>query len=102
MKVLDVGSGPFPSALCFQGCDIYNLDPLMDKYIAAGYPLHCYESRARFVQAKAEAIPFEDGFFDAVISVNAIDHVDGDPRQLARIPSGTSLQIRALNNATVG
>jgi ubiquinone/menaquinone biosynthesis C-methylase UbiE len=48
----------------------------MDAYIAAGYPLHCYEQRARFVKAMAESIPFEDGFFDAVISVNAIDHVN--------------------------
>lgn len=76
MKVLDVGSGPFPSALCFKDCDVYSLDPLMDSYIAAGYPLHCYESRARFVHAAAENMPFENHFFDAVISVNAIDHVN--------------------------
>ena len=76
MKLLDIGSGPFPSALCFSGCEVYNLDPLFDRYIGAGYPIHCYESRARFVHAKAEFIPFENQFFDAVISVNAIDHVD--------------------------
>jgi ubiquinone/menaquinone biosynthesis C-methylase UbiE len=76
MKLLDVGSGPFPSALCFENCEVYSLDPLFDRYIAAGFPIHCYESRGKFVQAKAEAIPFEDGYFDAVISVNAIDHVD--------------------------
>jgi SAM-dependent methyltransferase len=76
MRILDIGSGPFPSALCFQNCEVYNLDPLFDRYIAAGYPVHCYEARARFVHAKAESIPFEDGYFDAVISVNAIDHVD--------------------------
>jgi ubiquinone/menaquinone biosynthesis C-methylase UbiE len=76
LKLLDIGSGPFPSALCFENCEVYSLDPLFDRYIAAGFPIHCYESRAKFVQAKAEAIPFEDGYFDAVISVNAIDHVD--------------------------
>jgi len=76
MKVLDIGSGPFPSALCFTGCEVYSLDPLFDSYLAAGYPIHCYESRGKFVHAKAEAMPFEDGFFDAVISVNAIDHVN--------------------------
>lgn len=76
MRVLDVGSGPFPSALCFKDCDVYSLDPLIDSYVSAGYPLHCYESRSRFVCALAENIPFEDGFFDAIISVNAIDHVN--------------------------
>ena len=76
MKVLDVGAGPFPNALCFKDCDIYSLDPLMDQYVSAGYPLHCYDARARFVCCLAEAIPFEDGFFDAVVSVNAIDHVN--------------------------
>jgi len=76
MKVLDIGSGPFPSALCFKDCEVYSLDPLFDSYLSAGYPIHCYESRGKFVHAKAEAMPFEDGFFDAVISVNAIDHVN--------------------------
>ncbi len=75
-KVLDIGCGPFPSALCFKNCEVYSLDPLLDSYLSAGYPIHCYESRGRFVHAMAEAIPFEDGFFDAVVSVNAIDHVN--------------------------
>jgi SAM-dependent methyltransferase len=75
-RLLDIGSGPFPSALCFANCEVYCLDPLFDRYLGAGFPIHCYASRARFVQAPAEAIPFSDGFFEAVISVNAIDHVD--------------------------
>lgn len=76
MRVLDIGSGPFPSGLCFTNCDVYSLDPLIDSYLTAGYPLHCYEARGRFVHAKAESMPFDDGFIDAVISVNAIDHVN--------------------------
>lgn len=76
MKVLDIGSGPFPSSLTFKNCETYSLDPLMDSYIAAGYPIHCYEQRGRFVKSMAESMPFEDGYFDAVISVNAIDHVN--------------------------
>jgi ubiquinone/menaquinone biosynthesis C-methylase UbiE len=76
MKVLDIGSGPFPSGLCYKDAEIYCLDPLMGKYMEAGYPMHCYDSRARFVQSMAEDMPFNDGFFDAVISVNAIDHVN--------------------------
>jgi SAM-dependent methyltransferase len=76
LKVLDIGSGPFPSSLTFKNCETFSLDPLMDAYIAAGYPIHCYEQRGRFVKSMAESMPFEDGFFDAVISVNAIDHVN--------------------------
>ena len=76
MKVLDIGSGPFPSALCFNDCEVYSLDPLIDSYLAAGYPIHCYEARGRFVHSKAENMPFDDAFIDAVISVNAIDHVN--------------------------
>jgi ubiquinone/menaquinone biosynthesis C-methylase UbiE len=76
LKVLDIGSGPFPSSLTFKNCETFSLDPLMDSYIAAGYPIHCYEQRARFVKSMAESMPFENGYFDAVISVNAIDHVN--------------------------
>ncbi len=93
MKVLDVGSGPFPSALCFKDCDVYSLDPLIDSYVSAGYPLHCYEARGRFVCSQAESTPFEDKFFDAIVSVNAIDHVNdfaATARELQRIlkPNG--------------
>ena len=76
MKLLDIGSGPFPNSLVFSDCEVYNLDPLIAKYIEIGYPLFHYETRARFIKSFSESIPIEDGFFDAVISVNAIDHVD--------------------------
>lgn len=75
-RIIDIGSGPFPSALCFTDCEVYSLDPLFDSYLNAGYPIHCYENRGKFLRSMAESIPFEDGFFDAVISVNAIDHVN--------------------------
>lgn len=74
-RVLDIGSGPFPSALSFEGCTLYCLDPLHHKYLEAGFPMHYYDN-VRFLHAFSEDIPIEDGFFDAVISVNAIDHVD--------------------------
>lgn len=76
MKVLDVGSGPMPSAEVFEDCELYCLDPLLPDYIRAGYPLHYYRENTRFVHGYAENMFFKDDFFDAVISVNAIDHVD--------------------------
>lgn len=76
MKILDVGSGPHPSALAFLDCQVFSLDPLLPLYMQAGFPIHIYENRQKFVYGFAEKMPFDDNFFDAVISVNAIDHVD--------------------------
>lgn len=75
MKLLDIGAGPMPSACVFENCEVYNLDPLLGEYVRLGFPLH-YSPRAHFICAPSEDIPVEDGFFDAIISVNAIDHVD--------------------------
>lgn len=75
MKILDVGAGPMPSATCFKNCEVYCLDPLLDRYLSIGFPLHYYPS-ARFIHAQSEDIPVTDNFFDAIISVNAIDHIN--------------------------
>lgn len=75
MKILDIGSGPFPSALAFENCEVYCLDPLLPNYIKIGFPIHYYD-RAKFIAGLSEDIPIKDNFFDAIISVNAIDHVN--------------------------
>lgn len=75
MKLLDIGSGPHPSARVFKGAELYCLDPLIPRYAAAGFPLHYYDN-VKFVVSSAEKIPVVDHFFGAVISVNALDHVD--------------------------
>jgi len=75
LKLLDIGAGPYPSAIVFAGCDLYCLDPLVPQYLEIGFPLHHYEN-VHFVHGYSENIPLMDNFFDAVISVNAIDHVD--------------------------
>jgi len=90
MKILDIGAGPMPSASVFKNCEIYCLEPLIHKYLEAGYPLHYYDN-VKYIHAPSEDIPVEDNFFDAVISVNAIDHVN-DLRK-------TSLEVkRVLKN----
>jgi SAM-dependent methyltransferase len=83
-KVLDIGSGPFPSALAFNGIELYCLDPLLDKYKQMGYPID-YFKQVNFVGASSENMPFETGFFDAIISVNALDHVDDLAKTVAEI-----------------
>jgi len=75
MKLLDIGAGPMPSAAVFENCEIYCLEPLLHKYLEAGYPIHYYHN-VKYIHAPSEHIPLEDNFFDAVISVNAIDHVN--------------------------
>ena len=74
-KVLDIGSGPIPSATVFEDCDLYCLDPLLADYIKIGYPIHYYK-QTKFICSDSENIPISDNFFDVVISVNAIDHVN--------------------------
>ena len=76
LRILDIGSGPLPSASTYLNCEIYCLDPLIPLYIEAGFPIHIYENRIKFVFGFSEQMPFPDNYFDAIISVNAIDHVD--------------------------
>ncbi len=81
-RVLDIGSGPIPSATCFEGIQLYCLDPLISDYVKAGFPLHYYDN-VHFVHGTSECMPLFDGFFDVVIAVNSIDHVD-DIQQTAK------------------
>jgi SAM-dependent methyltransferase len=85
MRLLEVGAGPMPSATCFTGCTLYCLEPMLPQYMQAGFPLHYYGGGVVFIHAAAENIPVEDRFFDAVISVNAIDHVDDIGKVAAEI-----------------
>ena len=78
-RILDIGCGPIPYMLAFTHCEIYGMDQLVDKYVKLGFPLSEYSEKLTYVQGNAESLPFEDGFFDAVISVNALDHVDDFP-----------------------
>lgn len=73
-RVLDIGSGAIPGATCFENADIYCLEPLLHEYLKIGFPIHYYN--CTFIQGYSENIPVSDGFFDAVVSTNALDHVD--------------------------
>lgn len=73
-RVLEVGSGPLAPILQFTDCTRHCIDPLINMYLAAGWPLFAYD--ATFINIGGESLPYPDGYFDAVISVNALDHVD--------------------------
>lgn len=85
LRILDIGSGPFPSAQGYKDCEVYCLDPLLPLYLQAGYPIHIYENRIKYVFGFSENMPFEDNTFDAIISVNAIDHVDDFEKTVSEI-----------------
>ena len=76
LRVADIGSGPFPTLLVFQDCDRYCIDHLIGDYQRLGFPLSAFKSDVHFIHAKTEKIPVPDMFFDAVVSRNALDHVD--------------------------
>jgi ubiquinone/menaquinone biosynthesis C-methylase UbiE len=90
MKILDIGCGPLPFALAFTNCEIYGIDPLLASYRRIGFPVDSYSKRLKYVSCPAEKMPFEDNFFDAIISFNAIDHVD----DLAQVAQETSRVLR--------
>lgn len=84
LRVLDIWAGPMPSAMAFLHADLYCLDPLYSQYLKAGYPLHFY-GNTKFINSYSESIPVDNNFFDAIISVNAIDHVDNLEQTAAEI-----------------
>jgi len=83
--LLDVGCGPYPLSIAFEDCRIVGLDPLVRHYEEAGFPLSEFTDRVTFVCGFAEDMPFPSESFDAVISVNAIDHVDDFARAASEI-----------------
>jgi SAM-dependent methyltransferase len=83
--ILDLGCGPYPLSIAFEDCRIVGLDPLILHYEAAGFPLAEFTDRVTFVRGFAEDMPFPSRSFDAVISVNAIDHVDDFARTAQEI-----------------
>jgi ubiquinone/menaquinone biosynthesis C-methylase UbiE len=82
-KVLEVGCGPLTPVLQFSGCVRHGLDPLLNQYIEAGWPI--YELDVKVVNAFAEKMPYPNAYFDCVISVNALDHVDNFGKAAAEI-----------------
>ena len=75
-RVLEVGSGPLGLSRFFAGAEVDLLDPLHSWYDKCGYirsprTIECTieDFLDRFTQSKAAQ-------YDAIISVNAIDHVD--------------------------
>jgi SAM-dependent methyltransferase len=73
-RVLEVGCGPLAPILQFTECTRHCIDPLANVYMSYGWPLYHYD--AKIINVGGERMPYEDGYFDSIISVNALDHVD--------------------------
>lgn len=70
-KILDVGCAGPSSVLHLLEGERYGVDPLIDD-LQKVYEL---DKEIHWQKAYGENLPFEDEFFDIVISSNAIDHV---------------------------
>jgi SAM-dependent methyltransferase len=99
-KVLDIGCGPRGSLEWAEGSkQRIGLDPLVPKYTELGITEHAMD----YVAAHSERMPFPDGCFDVVTSINSLDHVANLERTIAEIvrvtaTSGLFLLLTELNH----
>lgn len=81
-RVIDIGCGPRGSLeWATMAAERVGLDPLANKYLEFGVSKHAM----KYVTAPSECIPFEDGYFDIVTCLNALDHVDDLNETIAEI-----------------
>lgn len=81
-KILDIGCGPRGSLeWAVMAAERVGLDPLVSQYRHLGISAHAMT----YVDAPAEKIPFADGYFDVVTSVNSLDHVDNLQQTVSEI-----------------
>nr|AYC79421.1 class I SAM-dependent methyltransferase [uncultured bacterium] len=72
-RMLDIGCGPRGSLeWATQARERVGLDPLAGEY----QKLHERTHAMRYVTGNVERIPFDDGHFDVVSTINSLDHVD--------------------------
>ena len=99
-RMLDVGCGPRGSLeWATQAAERVGLDPLADEY----RKLHRRRHAMDYVAGDAERMPFADGQFDVISSINSLDHVDDLDAALSEIarvaaPGGTLLLLSDLGH----
>jgi ubiquinone/menaquinone biosynthesis C-methylase UbiE len=99
--VLDIGCGPRGSLeWADHAARRVGLDPLVPVYRRLGIDEHAME----YVAAPAEQMPFPDGAFDIVTSINSLDHVDhleATCEEIARVlaPGGLPLVVVEVGHA---
>jgi SAM-dependent methyltransferase len=94
-RILDLGCGPRRELEWAGGAaERVGLDPLADEY----RDLLGDEGGMRLVAGVGERMPFADGSFDVVASINSLDHVDDLDRAIAEVkrvlrPGGTLILL---------
>lgn len=76
-RILDIGCGPGGLINCFGVGERYGLDSLMD-YFLENFDM---SKEIKWIKGCGENSPFNDNFFDLVISTNTIDHTQ-DPEKI--------------------
>src|SRR3954453_15117882 len=81
-RLLDIGCGPRGSLTWAGGAlERVGLDPLVSKY----RELQQGDHGMSYVEAGAESIPYPDGHFDVVSTINSLDHVEDVDRAIVEI-----------------
>jgi SAM-dependent methyltransferase len=81
-RLLDIGCGPRGSLTWAGGAlERVGLDPLVLKY----RELQQGDHGMTYVEAGAESIPYPDGHFDVVSTINSLDHVEDVDRAIGEI-----------------
>jgi 2-polyprenyl-6-hydroxyphenyl methylase/3-demethylubiquinone-9 3-methyltransferase len=98
LHVLDVGCGGglLAEELARRGCTVTGVDPSRDSLEVARAHAAGSELTIEYLPGVAEALPFADGHFDAVICCDVLEHVDdvsAAVREAARVlrPGGLYL-----------
>lgn len=79
--ILDIGCGPLGSLDLFNAKMKIGLDPLAAKYFNFGIKKH----HMIYIAGLSERLPFSNNLFDAVVSVNSLDHIDNLKKTVSEI-----------------
>ena len=96
VRILDIGcgAGGLAKSLAAEGARVTGIDPNWEAVLKA----RDLVPTASFERARVEALPFNDGTFDAVVVVNTLHHVPVDAMDLslaeaARVTSSSGFLI---------
>ncbi|AZO25031.1 class I SAM-dependent methyltransferase [Mesorhizobium sp. M1E.F.Ca.ET.045.02.1.1] len=94
LRILDIGCGKggFAKELATAGSHVIGIDPEASAISAAALAT----SGATFQVASAEALPFQDGSFDAVTMINSLHHVPAALMSAALREAARVLSIEGL------